>query len=418
MTKFLYHLGIHLYGWALHLAAAFHPKARKWVKGRNDWNNSLRENLPQKSQWIWVHCASLGEFEQARNLIEYLKNNQPEIGILLSFFSPSGYEIRKNYAHADHICYLPLDTAKNAREFVEILKPDLVFFVKYELWINYLNELEKRNIPTVLLSARVREKSSFFTSPLATLYKRVFRSFYMIFTQDEISKELIQDFSGTDKIMVSSDTRYDRVLANKEAFSEIPEIQQFKKDRLCIIAGSSWPKGEELLMQAFKELSQDLDICMIVAAHEIRESRISAWVQKYPRISQRFSKISELKDEDRILWIDNIGMLSRLYHYGDIAYVGGGWGTGLHNILEAATFGCPVLIGPIHDKFPEAAEMIEAGGCFEIKDIHTMKSHLKRLLESAELRAAINRINKDFIAERSGATEMVISWMKEKGFIS
>ncbi|MEM8887652.1 MAG: glycosyltransferase N-terminal domain-containing protein [Bacteroidota bacterium] len=417
MTKLLYHLGIQLYGWALQLAGAFHPKAKKWVRGRKGWKVSLQEKLPQKSRWIWVHCASLGEFEQARNLIEYVKSHQPETGILLSFFSPSGYEIRKNYAHADYVCYLPLDTAKNARTFIELLKPDLVFFVKYELWINYLNELERQNIPTVLLSARVREKSSFFTSPLAALYKRVFRSFYMIFTQDEISKDLIQEFSGTDKIKVSSDTRYDRVLANKEAFQEIPEIQQFKKDRICIIAGSSWPKGEELLMEAFEELSKEQDICMILAPHEIRDSRISAWELKYKDISTRFSQISHLNDKHRILWIDNIGMLSRLYHYGDIAYVGGGWGTGLHNILEAATFGCPVLIGPVHDKFPEAGEMIAAGGCFEIKDIHTMKSHLKRLLESAELRASINRINKDFIAERSGATEMVISWMKENRFI-
>ncbi|MEL6255655.1 MAG: glycosyltransferase, partial [Bacteroidota bacterium] len=268
------------------------------------------------------------------------------------------------------------------------------------------------------LSARLREKSSFFNSPLATLYKRIFRSFYMIFTQDEITKQLIQNFSGTENVQVSSDTRYDRVLANKDAFQEIPEIQRFKRGRLCIIAGSSWPKGEELLMQAFEELSKEEDICLILAPHEIRESRISAWELKYPNQSRRFSQIAELKDTDSILWIDNIGMLSRLYHYGDIAYVGGGWGTGLHNILEAATFGCPVLIGPIHDKFPEAGEMMEAGGCFEVKDIHTMKSQLKRLLESAELRASINRINKDFIAERSGATEMVISWMKEKEFIS
>ncbi|MEL6254945.1 MAG: glycosyltransferase N-terminal domain-containing protein, partial [Bacteroidota bacterium] len=152
MIKLLYHLGIHLYGWTLQLAAAFHPKAKKWVKGRKAWKVSLKNNLPLKSQWMWIHCASLGEFEQARNLIEYVKNDHPEIGILLSFFSPSGYEIRKNYAHADHICYLPLDTARNARSFIDIVKPSLVFFVKYELWINYLNELERRNIPTILLS--------------------------------------------------------------------------------------------------------------------------------------------------------------------------------------------------------------------------------------------------------------------------
>lgn len=418
MKQFLYNLGVNSYGLAVKLASLFNKKAALWVSGRKDWEQKLTESLPPKASWIWFHCASLGEFEQGRNLIEYIRKNNPETGILISFFSPSGYEIRKHYAHADVICYLPLDTKKNVQKFLDILNPSLVCFIKYELWLNFLKEIERREIPSILVSARVQEKSPFFTSPISSLYKKAFLSFDKIFTQDEHSAKLIQAFSQNSAVKVSSDTRYDRVSANRESFVEIPEIKTFKKERLCIIAGSTWPKGEELLLAAFDKLSTRYDLCMILAPHEIRKSRISAWEAKYPEISVRFSQIDQVKAQHKILWIDNIGMLSRLYHYGDVAYVGGGWGSGLHNILEAAAFGCPVLIGPVHKKFPEAAELIAAGGCFEIQDLESLTTQLEKILSDEELRLRVNRINTTFIEERSGATEMIISWMQEKGFIA
>jgi len=418
MKYFLYSLGIRLYELAIKSASIFQPKAAKWVSGRSNWEEEMRLNLPQKSSWIWFHCASLGEFEQGRNLIDHIKIHNPEVGILVSFFSPSGYEIRKSYPNADWVCYLPLDTKKNAKKFLDLLNPKLVCFVKYELWLNFLSEIANRSIPSILLSARVRKNSAFFSSPISSLYKQAFKSFDKIFTQDESSAQLLRDFSGNSEIMVSSDTRYDRVSANRENFLEIPEVSNFKKNRLCIVAGSTWPKAEAMLLEAFNELFERYNLCIILAPHEIRESRITEWEQKYPEISLRFSQIEQLNGQHRILWIDNIGMLSRLYHYGEIAYVGGGWGSGLHNILEAAAFGCPVLIGPVHDKFPEAGEMIAAGGCFEIQDTQSLGLQLKSLAKNPELRDSIHRINTTFIEERSGATEIVISWMKEKGFIT
>ncbi|MEM6801845.1 MAG: glycosyltransferase N-terminal domain-containing protein [Bacteroidota bacterium] len=418
MLDILYQLGIKMYAGAIKLASVFSPKAGLWLAGRKNWEAKLKEAVKSHNSWIWFHCASLGEFEQARNLIEYLKEQEKEVGILLSFFSPSGYEIRKNYAYADYICYLPIDSRKNARSFISLLRPKLACFVKYEIWINYIEEMCKQEVPAILLSARVRPNSSFFKSLLSPLYKKAFASFTHIFTQDEISKELLSSFSQNTQISVSSDTRYDRVLSTKKNFTEIAEVKSFKGNKLCIVCGSTWPKAEKMLIEAFIRLSKEYELCMILAPHEIRESRIQAWIASYPEISLAFSNIGQLNKGHNLLWIDNIGMLSRLYHYGDIAYVGGGWGSGLHNILEAASFACPVLIGPKHEKFPEAAEMIEAGGCFEIRDQESLEKQLRILIEEEELRSSVNRINTSFISSRSGATDLVISWMKKEGFIN
>lgn len=417
MLDILYQIGIKFYAGAINLATLFSPKARLWINGRKGWESRLREAVKSHDSWMWFHCASLGEFEQARNLIEHLKKHEKDVGILLSFFSPSGYEIRKNYAHADYICYLPIDSRKNAQKFISLVNPQLACFVKYEIWINFIEEMRKQEIPAILLSARVRPDSSFLTSILSPLYKKAFASFRHIFTQDQISKALLSSFSANPHISLSSDTRYDRVLSTKNSFTEIEEVKAFKGDKLCIVCGSTWPKAEKMLLEAYARLSQDYELCMILAPHEIRESRIQSWISSYPEKSLTFSNIEKLNKDHSILWIDNIGMLSRLYHYGDIAYVGGGWGSGLHNILEAASFACPVLIGPKHEKFPEASEMIEAGGCFEVQDQESLERQLRKLIEDKELRSSVNRINTDFIRERSGATDIVISWMKAEGYI-
>ncbi len=408
----LYILSIYLYGLALRIAAFFHPKASKWVGGRKDWEIALRNQITGDHAWIWFHCASLGEFEQGRNLIEQLKQAYPEHRILLSFFSPSGYEIRKNYAHADFVCYLPLDTPQNARIFLSILQPSLVVFIKYELWLSYLHEIRNRAIPFILVAARVRANSPFFTSIFKSLYQKAFREMTHIFTQDQTSLELIQSFSGNPNISVSSDTRYDRVSSNKAEFTEIPEITSFKSDRVCLVAGSTWPKGEGLLLDAYRSLRTTHNLCLILAPHEIYPDRIDKWEAEFPAETIRFSQIDQLNESHTILWIDNIGMLSRLYHYADIAYIGGAWGTGLHNILEAAVFGSPVIIGPKHQKFPEAAELIEAGGAFSINTPTELIEVLTSLLQEPQLRKEIERINEAFIAERAGATEKVLRWCK------
>ncbi|MEZ4825965.1 MAG: glycosyltransferase N-terminal domain-containing protein [Bacteroidia bacterium] len=376
----------------------------------------MAEKVNAGQNRVWFHCASLGEFEQCRNLIEWIKSSYPDVSVLLTFFSPSGYEIRKNYALADIVTYLPLDTKKNAADFLRIVNPRLVFFVKYELWIHFLREMKIRHIPVVLVSARVGENSPFFTSLLAPLYKKAFQSFRQIFTQDETSKELLSRFTGKSHITVSSDTRYDRVVANRDTFSEIPFVETFTRDKICLICGSTWPVDEKALFYAWDRLKNIPELVMILAPHEIHKQRILAWKEKYPESTLLFSEKETANSAHRILWVDNIGMLSRLYFYADVAYVGGGWGSGLHNILEPATFGAPVVFGHRHEKFPEAGDIIAAGGGFSVKNEAELHSALEKLLTDAELREEIFVSNKTFINQRSGATHIIARWCTENDY--
>lgn len=412
-----YECAIHLYGTFLKIASIFHPKAKKWIRGRKNWKAALIKEIGEDGHWIWFHCASLGEFEQGRNLIEAVKKDYPYLKILLTFFSPSGYEIRKNYRYADAVCYLPLDTKHNVQAFLEIVRPKLVVFIKYELWLNYIQEISNRNIPLLLVSARFQADSSFLKSIFAPLYRKAFLQMAAIFTQDEPTARLLEDFTHHPNIYITSDTRYDRVFSNKQEFSPINEVETFKRNRLCIVCGSTWPKGEKVLFESWEILKEKFDICLILAPHEINQSRIQQWVSKYPDISIQFSKIDQLTAKHSILWIDNIGMLSKLYHYADIAYVGGAWRTGLHNILEAVVFGCPVIIGPDYKKFPEAGDLITAGGGFSIKTTEEMNDLLLQLLTHETLRKNIREKNEKFIQNRIGATEKVLAWCRENELI-
>lgn len=410
----LYNFSIFLLGVFMRLAAWVHPKARLWIAGRKNWESQLKKALAsaQPNPWIWMHCASLGEFEQGRNLLEAIRKEYGDrYNILLSFYSPSGYEVRKNYSLANYVCYLPLDTPSNAKKWVNLIQPQLTIFVKYELWVNVLAALPKANLSSILISARVEKNSSFFTSPFASLYKKTFQNFTAIFTQDDVSATLIRSFSNHSSIQISGDTRYDRVASNRIDFEPLPLIESFIDDRICIIGGSTWPKGEELLFSAFDQLRDKHKICLILAPHEINDARIRQWERKYPHETVRYSAFDSSSKNSSILWIDNVGMLSRLYHYAGVAYVGGGWGTGLHNILEAAVFGCPIIIGPKHMAFPEAQAMIDIEGAFAVADSASFTVLVDRLLENHELRLEISRNNKDFIQKQVGATTQIMEWI-------
>ncbi len=256
----------------------------------------------------------------------------------------------------------------------------------------------------------MRPSSPYFEGVLADLYAKTLRYFTAIFTQDAQTATLLREHTSHPQVIESADTRFDRVYATYERFKEIPEVAEFVGNRLCIVCGSTWPKEEQMLMESFQGISQTQDICMILAPHEIHESRIQQWVEKYPQTSIRYSQIGDLKLEHNILWMDNIGMLSRLYHYADVAYVGGGWGTGLHNILEAVVFGKPVLFGPKHQKFPEAGEVIERGGAFEVHDQNSLTSQLTILLDKPELRSEISRTNQEYVKSKTGATSQILNW--------
>lgn len=416
--RFLYHLGIHAYGLGLQLAAPFHPKARKWKHGRKGWQAELRAKVDSAHPWIWFHCASLGEFEQGRNLLEAIKARYPRYRILVTFFSPSGYEVRKHYAQADHVCYLPLDTVANARAFLQVVQPRWGVFVKYELWLNVLQEASRRGIPMLLVSARMGAGSPFFKSALAPMYRQAFRDMKAIFTQDKSTAQLLRAFSGGENVMESSDTRYDRVHANRVEFRPLPEIERFLNGRMCIVAGSTWPVGEQALMKTVLPLLEAHDACLILAPHEIHPRRIQAWIDQHPGQSLRFSRLNSLHSAHRILWIDNVGILSKLYHYADLAYVGGGWKTGLHNVLEAAVFGCPIVIGPDYEKFPEAWDLIEAGGAFSVGSEAELGQTIQRLMEDKALRERVRAVNTRFVLDRIGATEQILNWCEEAGLLA
>lgn len=398
----LYNIFITLYHLAVYVASFFNTKAKKWIKGRIE-NAALIKEFSRKFQnerVAWIHCASLGEFEQGRPIIEKLKNENKDIKTVITFFSPSGYEIRKNYPLADLVCYLPLDTSKNAREFVRAIHPSMVIFIKYEFWFNILNELKKHKIPLYLASASFREKQHFFKW-YGNWFVKILKLFDHIFVQDEISKNLLERINIR-QITVSGDTRFDRVYQTMKAAEEIALIDKFKNRKTLLIAGSTWVEDEKILQQVNKP-----GLKIILAPHEAGEKNIERVVSLFPR-SIRYSQLPVLDDQviaaGNYLIIDNVGLLARLYRYGDIAYVGGAFGRSLHNILEPAAFGLPVLFGPDFQKNREAAALIEKGGGFSITNASGLKEKLNFLMDEPMILKIASEMSRNFVRSNTGAT--------------
>jgi 3-deoxy-D-manno-octulosonic-acid transferase len=411
----IYTWSVLLYGLALRLASPFHAKARSWVRGRKGWRKRLATALPG-GPLIWVHCASLGEFEQGRPLIEALRQRNPGSKLLLTFFSPSGYEIRKNYPHADVVCYLPLDTRRNARAFLDLVKPNLAVFVKYELWVNLHREMASRKVPVVLISAKMLAGSRFFKSPFKGLYKQVLGPMAHIFTQDEETSKLLRDFTGHDRITTAGDTRFDRVAEVAGKFEEVPGVREFVGDQWCVVCGSTWPKDEKLLLGAFEKLKGSA-LKWIIAPHEIHAGAIAKICADNKEWMCSYSRLQHLQPWHRVLWIDNIGMLSRLYHYADFAYIGGGFDAGIHNLLEAVVYGNPVLFGPNHRKFAEAQELLALGGAHSIENRPALQEHLLKWMDDPDALEALRVRNRDWVQSRTGATQAILSLLSAKKLI-
>lgn len=403
----LYSIIIHCYNFILNLASLFHPKARLWVNGRKNIFDQLKLKLSKfdrEHSVIWFHCASLGEFEQGRPLIERYRSLHPQSIILLTFFSPSGYEIRKNYSGADVICYLPIDTPACSKRFLDIVKPSAAIFVKYEFWFNYLDELKKRKIPTYLVSGIFRDKQHFF-KPYGAWFRKQLGSFSHFYLQDKHSEELLHSI-GFANTNVVGDTRFDRVSEIAKSVKQFPWIESFKGSSAIIVAGSTWPQDEELLSELeFKNYK------LIIAPHEINENHIKSIETVFRKRNIkciRYSNVSENNIHDaQILIINNIGMLSSLYQYGTIAYIGGGFGKGIHNILEAATFGLPVIFGPNYQKFAEAVELSNLGGAFSINSKADLEKVFHLLHDEQVLKTA-SHISKYYVESRTGATEKIL----------
>lgn len=372
-------------------------------------NSILRKKIDRDAKYIWFHAASLGEFEQGRPMMEKIKADYPEYKILLTFFSPSGYEVRKNYEGADVICYLPFDTPYKVRKFINLANPYMAIFIKYEFWGNYLAELKKKNIPVYSVSAIFRKRQLFFKW-YGKGYRKVLQYFDHIFVQDEDSKILLHKY-GLDQVSVTGDTRFDRVWDVYNRRREVPSVMQFielarKQNQRILIAGSSWPQDEEIFIKYFNEHPE---IRLIIAPHEIHREHLmhieSLLKRSSIRLSDSFSR--DKFDRDCII-VDSFGLLSSIYRYGDISYIGGGFGTGIHNTLEAAVYGIPVIFGPKYQKFKEAIGLIAVGGAFSVSSEQEFESHVNNLLTYPELMEEAGKAAGNFVKDNTGATAKII----------
>lgn len=400
----LYSAAVGLYHAGIRIAARWNPKARAWVTGRQALWERLENKRAELRGCLWMHCASVGEFEQGRPVLERIKAERPELPVLLTFFSPSGYEARKDYPLATHVDYLPPDSSANGRRFIELVAPRAAVFVKYEFWYHHLHALKAKGVPTFLVSAIFREGQPFFKW-YGGAWRSMLACYTRIFTQDEASKDLLTGI-GITNVSVSCDTRFDRVLAIVAADEVLPEAERFRASgkSAVLLCGSTWPADDDLIREAC-EAHSGLRPRFIVAPHELSPQGLDTLRAKYPSRSNNWSDAHTL-DDPKALIVDRMGLLARLYKYADIAYVGGGFGDGIHSLLEAAAWGKPVIFGPHRHKFPEAQGLIDTGGGFEVRSAADMQAVLRELSDPAALEVA-SRAAERYVRERAGASERV-----------
>lgn len=401
----IYNIGVRLYFSAIYFASFINKKARLWINGRK---NIL---YAKDGKSVWFHFASLGEFEQGRPVLEYIRKTYPGKKIVITFFSPSGYEIRKDTPLADAVYYLPLDTAANARKFIDAIQPEMAIFTKYEYWYHFFNELDHRHVPLYIISGIFRPGQVFFKW-YGSLHRKILSFVTYFFVQDETSKQLLQNI-GVNNVKVSGDTRFDRVWANAQAPGELKVVSSFKNNHKLFIGGSTWPDDEKLVATLVLDYA---DWKFIIAPHEINEEKINTLITLLPDNSAiRYSQLDGAHlplTNYQTLIIDNIGMLSSLYQYADIAYIGGGFGVGIHNTLEAAAFGMPVVFGPNYEKFKEARDMVAQQIGFTITNEPELKSTVAYLVEDNVRYKAICQKVRDYVKENTGATEIILENIK------
>ena len=407
--RYLYTFGILCYGLAIRIASMFYKKPQQWLNGRRDIFNSIRNKLgDNKNPIAWFHASSLGEFEQCRPVIDLFKKHYPDHKIFVTFFSPSGYEVRKNYLDADYVFYLPLDTISNANRFVDIVNPKVAFFVKYDFWFNYLDALDKKGVPTILFSSIFRPSQYFFK-----WYGRWFCSkldtFDYIFVQNKMSERLLKEH-GISQCTVAGDTRFDRVMSIASSVKQFPEVQNFVGNSNILLAGSTWESDERLLKKFIDTYKSD-DIKVIIAPHEIHSWRIDFLIKLFGNICVKYSEIEKVKDltDYKVLIIDNMGMLSSLYQYAYVAYIGGGFGKGIHNILEALAFGKPVCFGPNYKKFQEAKDIVERNGGVAIDGENTLNTALTNFFDNKEAYVKASEVCMSYVQENKGTSDKIIN---------
>ena len=410
-----YNTSIKAYGLALKLASGFNGKAKLWVDGRKDWEGQISSKIKPTDRVLWVHCSSLGEFEQGRPVIEALKEKYPNHKIAVSFFSPSGYEIRKNYPGADVIFYLPLDTKTNAEKLIQVLHPELLVLVKYEYWFNLITALHQKNIPTIVVSAIFRESQNFFKNDGNNWFAQKLNLISHFFIQNQKSKTLL-DSIGIQQSTLAGDTRFDRVKQIVHQNNQLDFMDQFKDDSKLIVVGSSWPKDEELFLTLINE-KLNLDWKILFAPHNLHDKEIESYIAKLNVPVVKFSDLESTSNVNlkkaKVFILNTIGILSKVYAYADITYIGGGFGAGIHNTLEAVTYGNPVVFGPKYKKFQEAVDLIEVGGGFSITNQQEFDAIMDRLIFDENFRKSAGQNAGDFVQKSPNATAMIMDYVNE-----
>lgn len=402
--KLIYNFGIYCYKQLVALAGVRNAKARKLTQGQKGIFDYLSQHADPQGGYLWIHASSLGEFEQGRPLIEAIRKARPDTRILLTFFSPSGYEVRKNYPGADLVCYLPFDLPGNVKRFLDLTRPIQAIFIKYEFWANYLNELKRRNIPTYSISAIFRPNQVFFRF-YGGYFRRILRNFTHLYIQNEQSRQLLAGI-GITNVSVVGDTRFDRVSDIRLSAKELPVVEAFAQGKKVLVVGSSWPKDEEFILDYFNHRD---DIKLIIAPHEIHESHLLFIESRLKRPTLRYTQATEATAATcDCLIIDCFGLLSSIYRYGTLAYVGGGFGAGIHNIAEAAVYNLPVIFGPNHRRFKEAHELIACGGGFAIDSGEAFRATADRLLSDPDALATASHNAGHYIASHTGATRLIL----------
>ena len=412
--RLVYTLGIRFYALGVHLAALLgNAKAKLWVGGRKSQRLLCQSKgaMPDDASWIWFHAASLGEFEQGRPVIEALKQKHPEFKILLSFFSPSGYEIRKNYPLADEVLYLPTDTPRHAGQWVKSRRFVAAFFIKYEFWFNYMQVLKRAGVPLFYVSL-ILKPDSFFFRWYGAWFRRQLRNVEHFFVQDETTAQLLKSH-GMDNVTICGDTRFDRVAAIAEQVKPFPEVERFIANRHCIIAGSTWPPDEKLLAAFLPEMPEGY--CLVVAPHDISSSHLSQIKAMFPE-ARLYTDLPAEKPS-KVLVVNTIGILSQLYQYAQFVYVGGGFGVNIHNIQEPVTFGCPVVIGPKYKSFKEAVDLVAYQGAFPINDAGELAAVFNRLISDADFREKASATCKNYLKSQVGATKTILKGFEKALFL-
>jgi 3-deoxy-D-manno-octulosonic-acid transferase len=412
----VYQVFIWLYRCGAMALAPFNQKARRWLSGREYVFEGLKKKfVPRERKTIWFHCASLGEFEQARPLLEAVRRLYPQYYILLSFFSPSGYEVRKNYEGADYVCYLPLDGARSAARFLEIVQPSLVIWIKYEYWHFYLKALQRNHIPLLLVSGIFRPEQPFFKS-WGNFHRAMLGRFSFLFVQNAVSKKLLDNIGYAANTAISGDTRFDRVITIAAEAAAMPRVAQFLGGQPVVVAGSTWEEDEEVLDHF---ANTHAGIKFIIAPHEIDEEHLQD-IEKLFHKSIRYSALTGYTDPSvNTLIVDNIGMLASLYQYATVAYIGGGFGNdGVHNVLEAAVYGRPVVFGPVYEKFAEAVDLVEAGGAFDIGNALELEQTINDLLNNKDAYQEAAAAAAAYVYANKGATSVIMSYIQENRLLT